>query len=247
MIKKNKPVIVGLIICACLFIISVSYIFYLNGKKDQEKVDNDDVISQVLDENADADEIPVDFDALQEINSDIYAWITIDGTEVNAPILQNAEVNELYDEYYLDHLYNKVKGFSGSLFTQKINTTTFEDANTVVYGHNMKNLEAFGSLKKYKDKQYFDDHKEIIVYTPDHTYKYDIFAAVTFGDEHLMIKYNFSIPSELERYISDLKASDGIIDENVEVGANDKLLTLSTCTNITSDRYLVVGKLVEVK
>ena len=245
--KINKRTAFTIVILEGILLSAIGVLFYMNGKKEKEKEDNDALVHNVVEEKPQKNEIPVNFDELQKINPDIYAWVKIDGTEVDAPILQNMESNELYDEYYLDHLYNKVKGFSGSLFTQKINTTTFEDSNTIIYGHNMKNLEAFGCLKNYREQEYFDNHKTINIYTPDHIFEYEIFAAVDFSDEHLMVKYNFANPSEVQNFINDVRESQGIVDTNINVSAEDKLLTLSTCTSSNSTRYLIVAKLVDAK
>ena len=116
--KINKRTAFTIVILEVILICAIGVLFYMNGKKEKEKEDNDALVHNVVEEKPQTNEIPVDFDELQKINPDIYAWVKIDGTEVDAPILQNMESNELYDEYYLDHLYNKVKGFSGSLFTQ---------------------------------------------------------------------------------------------------------------------------------
>ena len=74
-------------------------------------------------------EIPVNFQELQAMNPDIYAWIEIPGTEVNYPIVQSASDRE----YYLDHTIEGAEGLPGSIYTENLNTTTFQDKNTVVY------------------------------------------------------------------------------------------------------------------
>ena len=62
-----------------------------------------------------------------------------------------------------------------------------------------------------------------------------------------MVKYNFANPSEVQDYIDDVKESQGIVDTDMKVSSDDKLLTLSTCTSSNSTRYLIVAKLVDVK
>lgn len=76
---------------------------------------------------------PVNFKKLQSQNDEIYAWIQVDGTEVNYPIVQST----VDDEFYLTHsAYDKSWLASGAVFTQSQNTTTFNDSVTLVYGHN---------------------------------------------------------------------------------------------------------------
>ena len=40
-----------------------------------------------------------------------------------------------------------------------MNTPDFQDYHTILYGHNMKNLSMFGSLKKYKTEDFYKDHQ----------------------------------------------------------------------------------------
>lgn len=244
--KKNQKFIVGTILLGIVFVVACAVVCNTLGKKNKEKDAQKDLQKQVVTQDKD-DDSPIDFVTLQKENSDIYAWITIPDTQVNAPILQNQDTDDLYDEFYLDHLYNKVSGYSGALFTQKVNATTFEDANTVIYGHDMKNLEAFGSLKYYREQEYFEEHKKITVYTPEETLTYEIFAAVEFSDRHLMGMYDFSNKADVESYIDDIKKSSGIVDSTMEVTAEDKFITLSTCIGSKpNQRYLVVAKRLDI-
>ena len=94
---------------------------------------------------APAVEIPIDFASLQARNPDVYAWITVPGTQVDYPILQSASDNG----YYLDHTIDGEEKPEGSIFTENYNSKDFEDPNTVIYGHNMKNGSMFRTLHDY--------------------------------------------------------------------------------------------------
>lgn len=83
-------------------------------------------------------EIPekdIDFAALKEENSDVYAWIYVPGTNVDYPVLQHPTD----DAYYLEHNMDGSKGLPGCIYSESVNTKDFTDPNTVLYGHNMKN------------------------------------------------------------------------------------------------------------
>lgn len=79
--------------------------------------------------------IPVKFGELQSVNPDVYAWITVPGTEIDYPILQHPSDNS----YYLMHNIDGSYGYPGCIYTENLNSKDFTDNNTVIYGHNMKN------------------------------------------------------------------------------------------------------------
>ena len=86
--------------------------------------------------------IPIVFAALQQINPDAFAWIRIPGTAIDYPVLQREGDNS----YYLDHTAEGIQAAEGAIFTEDYNTKTFEDVNTVIYGHDMKNGTMFQNL-----------------------------------------------------------------------------------------------------
>ena len=191
--------------------------------------------------------IPVDFAALQDENPDIYAWITVPGTEVDYPIVQREGDNT----YYLDHNIDGEKDIAGAIFTENYNSKDFEDPNTVVYGHNMKNGNMFRTLHNFEDRSFFDGHKEVLIYTPDKIRHYRIFAAYVYDSRHLLLNFDFDDPEEYQSYLNDILAlrdMTSFVDTSVEVTSEDKILTLSTCYKGMADRrYLVQAVLVSIE
>ena len=59
--------------------------------------------SPIVSEDGNKADIPIDFSALQEANPEVYAWIRIEDTNIDYPILQSAED----DNYYLDHTWKE--------------------------------------------------------------------------------------------------------------------------------------------
>lgn len=115
-------------------------------------------------------DIPVDFDSLQKENPDIYAWITIPDTVIDYPIVQSSEDNA----YYLNHSAEKTDSASGAIYSENYNKKNFDDPITLLYGHNMKDGSMFAGLHKYEEDTYFNDHKDLVIYTPDAILKYKI-------------------------------------------------------------------------
>lgn len=255
--KKNK---IFFVVCLFLFVggLAVGGNYFLKQKENEniyEKVREEKKVlpkqetkeeSEETDEASESVEIPVDFEKLQEMNPDIYAWIEIPGTEVNYPIVQSANDRG----YYLDHTIEGEEGLPGSIYTENLNTMTFADKNTVVYGHNMRDGSMFGGLKQYVDRKYMEEHKKIYIYTPKHIYTYEVFGAVTYDDRHLLLSYDFNNAEEYQAFLdslSQVRNMNTYLNKDCPVTAEDRILTLSTCTSNERQRFLVEAVLIDEK
>ena len=188
-------------------------------------------------------ETPVDFVELKKENPDIYAWINIPGTAVDYPVLRSKE----YNTYYLNHSVDNKKSASRSIYTHDYNDMDFADFNSVVYGHNMKNGTMFGTLKKYRDKTFFEQNQYINIYMPGRIMKYQIFAAYVWDDRHILLSFDFDNEAIREAYIDMIfstRRMNANINNDVTVTKDDKIITLSTCTSNDDERYLVQGVLI---
>lgn len=175
--------------------------------------------------------------ALQEANPDVYAWLEITGTDISFPVLQSAD-----DEYfYLTHDISGVEDDDGCIYTEYYNSKDFTDPNTVIYGRNKD--ARFGRLHQYQDRDFFDSHREMKIYLPDQMLTYQIFAAYTYDDRHLIATYDFADQMVFENYLEDvfaIRAMDAFIDSDTQVTAEDRIVTLSTgVTGQDDKRYLV--------
>lgn len=189
-------------------------------------------------------ESEIDFEELNAVNEDAYAWIRIPGTVIDYPILQSATEE---DDYYLNTTIDGKKGYPGSIYTEKYNSTAFTDPVTVVYGHDMLEGTMFADLHKYEDKAFFDSNPYIYIYLPDRTLKYQIFAAVRFDDRYILGNYNFLEAEDFQSYLDELRSSiDGNVNPDVEVTQQSSILSLSTCiADAPENRWLVNATLVE--
>ena len=57
------------------------------------------------------------------------------------------------NQTYLHQTYEKNYNFAGTIFVDYENGRDFNDCNTLVYGHNMKNGSMFGHLKKFTEDE----------------------------------------------------------------------------------------------
>lgn len=185
----------------------------------------------------------LDWSSLYAENKDIYAWIYIPGTQVDYPVLQSASD----DTYYLNHNIDGSYGKPGCIYTEKINSKDFTNYNTVLYGHNMKNGEMFGCLHDYEDKTFFDENPYVYVYTEEKTYVYEIFAAYTTTNAHILNTNDFSTQEGFADYLDNVvynKALTGNFRNDTRVTSDNRIITLSTCTSNSSKRWLVQAVLV---
>ena len=158
--KKSRKVLIAILIIIAVLCGSVVAMYYWNQyqnkkvyeqmqqevtkkpkKKEPEKVVKDF-------------DIPIDFDVLQQQNPDIYAWIQIEGTNINYPIVQSPTD----DSYYLMRTVDRQEGYPGSIYTEKCNAKDFKDFNTLIYGHDMADGSMFQNLHKYSDPNYMNEH-----------------------------------------------------------------------------------------
>lgn len=192
-------------------------------------------------------EIPIDFASLQRMNADIYAWIQVDGTVIDYPVVQHEEDNF----YYLDHTAEGTYGYEGAIYTEDYNTKDFEDPHTVLYGHNMKNGSMFAGLHEFSDRSFFNEHKDITVYLPDEIRHYKIFAAYLYDSRHLLQSFDFSSEFVFEKYIDyvfSIRDMNAFFDQSVEIERDSRIITLSTCyKGMDEKRFLVQAVLVSVE
>ena len=152
------------------------------------------------------------------------------------------------DLYYLDHTIDGAEGLPGSIYTQSLNAQDFSDKNTVIYGHNMRDETMFGGLKSYMDESYMKAHSQIFIYTPEHILTYQVFAAVTYDNRHILNSFDFESEEGFQEYLDSLKEvrnMSSYINSDVEVTTEDKIITLSTCNGNSDQRFLVEAVLVD--
>lgn len=195
-------------------------------------------------EVAEDGERPVDFEALQKENRDIYAWLYIPGTSINEPLVQM----EGDSNYYLNHNSSGKKDTAGALFTESAyNCRDFSDPAVVVYGKNSLENRLFGELQKtYSSPEGLENYSEVIIYLPEESLRFQVFAAAPFRGYHLLHYFKFS---NEKRYQAFLQAIDSVktIDANrnseVAVSPGDPLLILSTTRQGDPSKcYLVLAK-----
>lgn len=179
---------------------------------------------------------------LESYNSDIKGWLKIEGAGINYAVCQTDN-----DSYYITHNQYGKKSRFGALFLSA--SDTFErdgDKNIVIYGNNMKDGSMFGSLKKYRNVNFYKQNPSFNLYYGNTEESYLIFAVMLIssaGDDDLS-SYNpsksyFIDQNEFDEWYTETK-SRSLLSTNVDVKVDDEFLTLITVANDFEGARLVV-------
>lgn len=190
-------------------------------------------------------EILVKFKPLHNANSDFAGWLTIGGTKIDYPVMSRYGNNN----YYLNKNFQQKDDKNGLLILDYRCDTLQSGQNLIIYGHNMRSGVMFGTLKKYKDKSFCEEHKIIKFDSLYEEAQYEVVAAmlseVAYADEDVFKYYN-AIDMRNEEDFAEFKQN---IEENalyttgVDIEYGDTCLLLSTCDRYKEDgRFVVIAK-----
>ena len=181
------------------------------------------------------EEVDIQLYSLQQENADIVGWILFENNDmISYPVLYSGD-NE---KYIRTDIYGN-STTAGCIFMEGGCTPDFEDCHTILYGHNMKNLSMFGSLKKYKTEGYYDEHQYFMIYTNDMAYRYRIFAFYDIPETDDVYQIGFAPDDTFGTFVNDMKRHS-YEDTGVSVTKDDKVITLSTCS-AEGYRFVVHG------
>ena len=197
-----------------------------------------------LAEDEEAPEILDEYKNVYIKNKSVIGWITIDGTNIDYPVMQTVN-----NEYYLNHNFEGKEDNNGSIFMDCNCDAVFRTTNLIVYGHHMKSGKMFGNLKKYESEDYCKEHNLIKfdtiyekgLYEVMYVFRDTIKDAGNVGFKY----YQFLDAASEEEYDSNMKAMAemSLYDTGVTAAYGDELLILSTCNGSTSTaRFVVVAR-----
>lgn len=181
--------------------------------------------------------------SLKKINSNVFAWIKVEGTRVDYPVVRSPQGN---NDYYLSHALDRTYSVSGAVFTDYNNSTKLSNnRNTCVYGHNMNDGTMFQTIMNFKTRNQFLGGR-IEMYTADGIYLYTPFSVYDAVPTERFFHTQFADDADYQSFLDDI-ISKSIFKGAVNPTVNDKVITLITCTNtVTDKRFVVHGVLTEV-
>ena len=154
--KKNNANVKKIVIAVVAVILIVGAVFLTKFFIDKSNSDGgvtNSTPTQDLTETTEPEPKP-DYSEYVEQNPETVGWITIPGTQINFPVVQSVD-----NEYYLSHTFDHKSDKRGAIYMDYRNNAVDLDANTIIYGHNMKNGTMFSSLKNVLNSEWKENEK----------------------------------------------------------------------------------------
>lgn len=182
-----------------------------------------------------------EYRAVYESNSDFIGWVTIEGTQIDYPVMQTPEEPDFYLRRNFEGQYRE----SGVPYMQ-YDCDIFTSDNLILYGHSMKNGSMFTNLKKYRDQSFYSEHRFIQFNTRYSYGTYEVIAAFTTTADDGGFLFNQFVNAESEEafnaYVATCRALTSYEIETTAV-YGDRLITMATCEySHKNGRMVVVAK-----
>lgn len=228
---------------AVLLCIAGAYSVYALWDNNQIYTEAENVMADMLEfkpEVSEDEEQEISFSDLKSVNDDVCAWVTLDNTNVNYPVLQG-ETNltyintDIYGEFAL----------AGSIYLDSRNSPDFSDTYSLLYGHNMEGGRMFGDITKYKDNSYFEKNSTGILMTPSAAYSLEVYACIVVpASDKVMFdpKIKAGEIGSLLKYVEkNAQFCNKAVSEKLkELGKKAKILAFSTCSSEFSDARTIL-------
>lgn len=191
-----------------------------------------------------ADKVTREPDAgkLKEWNRDGIAWLSGPGTPIDYPVVQGKD-----NDYYLHHLSDGTPNEIGAIFLDYRNKADFSGDISVIYGHHITLNRMFSPLSQYKEQSYYDQYPDMVLDTPDQTYKIELFAGTILNGENESFPIEFKRNKEKKEWIRK-RMEESTFQSKVKPFAKDRIVVLCTCSyEFYNARYAVYGRLIEME
>lgn len=181
------------------------------------------------------------FDELLAVNPDVRAWLTVDNTKIDYPVVQGAT--------NLDYINTDVYGnfaLAGSIFLDSRNTPDMSDRYCLLYGHHMEGGRMFGDLDLFKDEEFFEENRTGTLMLPERVCELEIFACLVAPASEEYIFQPTLWATDIEQLIEYARGEALFIDEELiertieECGEETQVLAMSTCSSEYTDARTIV-------
>ena len=182
----------------------------------------------------------ISFQALQAVNPDVFAWLTVYGTNIDYPMVQGTD-----NIRYVNTNAEGRHSLSGAIFLDFRSAPDFSDFSSIVYGHHMESATMFGEIAMFSDAAYFDARRHGMLYYNGEAKGLEFFAFVH-ADAYDRSVFRIRITEEADQqeYLDLLLGMAMHTRDDVSVTTNDRIVLLSTCSaESTNGRDILIGKI----
>jgi len=259
-LKDNifKQVIINTIkICGLIIFILVGSVLIYVGTRNyfsMKKIDSiQENIQEVIEKNAtqsgnldikNEDEYVIKNNyiaSLLSINEDVVGWLKVNNTNVDYAVVKGTD-----NDFYLKNNLYKQEDINGWIYMDYRNNEKELNKNTIIYGHNMYYSGImFGTLHKAANRSWYTKEENLIISfnTMYETMNWQIFSIYRLPKTSDYLITEFANDQDFLEYINKVK-NRSINNFNIEIKAEDHILTLSTCTG-DNERLVIHAKLLK--
>lgn len=186
--------------------------------------------------------INVDFTELLNRNKDTVGWINVNNTNINYPVVQT-----LNNKDYLQTAFDGSNNRAGWIFVDYRNDMKIFDKNTIIYGHSRVNGTMFGSLINVLNEDWYSNkYNQVIRFsTPYENTMWQVFSVYKIEPESYYLTVSFNSNDGYLQFLNTIKKRS-IYNFNVNLDEEDKIITLSTCSDVAgTGRIVLHAKLIK--
>jgi len=181
---------------------------------------------------------------LKSQNSDAVGWIYIPGTNIDYPIVMAPKDDP---EFYIDHSFTKAEYAHGALYIEaRCRDSILENKNTIIVGHNIR-LQGmmFNQLAKFEQEDFFKNHSEVYIYTEEGKFVFNLFSFYRVNYLYPFRRVTFKDDNDFVQYLQTMQENSWHNRDGVTFTAEDRIITMYTCTNdnVKTNRYVAVAVL----
>jgi len=240
---KTADAIINTFVMIVLCIV-VLYSVYSIWDNNQVYAEVDVVQSEMMKLKPEPDDPGPSFEELRAINPDVCAWVTMDNTEIDYPILQGDD-----DLTYINTDVYGNFALAGSIFLDVRNNPDFTDAYSLIYGHHMANSKMFGDLDLYKEADFFEENTTGMLLLPDRVYHLEVLSC-------LVVNSRDDVIFEPQKWLTDasgvlnyagrnsLHLHEGFLNK-LKQQEDVQILALSTCSSEYDEARTIVLAVME--
>ena len=147
--------------------------------------------------------INVNFNDLMNKNPDTVAFLKVNGTNINYPVVQTND-----NKFYLNHSFDKSYNEAGWVFMDYRNDVNQLSDNTIIYAHGRWDTTMFGSLKNVFKNNWYQNTDNYVVHlsTPAYNSLWQVFSVYTIPTETYYITSNFGTDESYQKFLTTIQS-----------------------------------------